>query len=49
VQVCLAYVDAQREYTRVARESDGRLTYATQTDNPDGTWKKVSESPPPIP
>jgi hypothetical protein len=28
MQVCLAYVDAQREYARVARESDGLLTYA---------------------
>ena len=28
MQVCLAYVDAQRDYARVARESDGLLTYA---------------------
>ena len=28
MQVCLAYIDAQREYARVARESDGVLAYA---------------------
>jgi hypothetical protein len=28
IQVCLAYVDAQREYARVPREGDGLLTYA---------------------
>jgi len=28
MQVCLAYVDAQREYARVPREGDGLLTYA---------------------
>jgi hypothetical protein len=28
VQVCLAYVDAQREYARVPREGDGLLKYA---------------------
>ena len=30
VQVCLAYVDAQREYARVPREGDGLLKYAMQ-------------------
>ncbi len=30
VQVCLAYVDAQREYARVPREGDGLLKYAKQ-------------------
>ena len=30
VQVCLAYVDAQREYARVPREGDGLLKYATK-------------------
>jgi len=28
IQVCLAYVDAQREYARVPREGDGLLKYA---------------------
>ena len=28
IQVCLAYVDAEREYARVARESGALLTYA---------------------
>ncbi len=28
MQVCLAYVDAQREYARVPREADGLLKYA---------------------
>lgn len=28
IQVCLAYIDAQREYARVPREGDGLLTYA---------------------
>jgi hypothetical protein len=28
MQVCLAYVDAQREFARVAREGDGLLKYA---------------------
>jgi len=28
IQVCLAYVDAQREYARVPREGDGLITYA---------------------
>jgi hypothetical protein len=28
MQVCLAHVDAQREYARVPREGDGLLTYA---------------------
>ncbi|HEY7676275.1 MAG TPA: DUF2950 domain-containing protein [Candidatus Methylomirabilis sp.] len=30
IQVCLAYVDAQREYARVPREADGLLKYAMQ-------------------
>ena len=30
IQVCLAYVDAQREYAEVARDGDGLLKYAQQ-------------------
>lgn len=36
MQVCLAYVDAQREYARVAREGDGRLTYAMKFPSDEG-------------
>jgi len=36
MQVCLAYVDAQREYARVARESDGLLTYAMKFGSDKG-------------
>jgi hypothetical protein len=37
IQVCLAYVDAQREYTRVPREGDGLLTYAMKFRSDEGT------------
>lgn len=36
MQVCLAYVDAQREYARVPREGDGPLTYAMQFRSDEG-------------
>lgn len=37
MQVCLAYVDAQREYARVAREGDGLLAYAMKFRSDEGT------------
>jgi hypothetical protein len=36
MQVCLAYVDAQREYARMARESDGVLAYAMKFRSDEG-------------
>jgi hypothetical protein len=36
MQVCLAYVDAQREYVRVAREGDGVLAYAMKFRSDEG-------------
>ncbi|MDE2059140.1 MAG: DUF2950 domain-containing protein [candidate division NC10 bacterium] len=36
MQVCLAYVDAQREYARVPREDDGLLTYAMKFRSDEG-------------
>ncbi len=36
MQVCLAYVDAQREYARVAREGDGLLKYAMKFRSDEG-------------
>lgn len=36
MQVCLAYVDAQREYARVPREGDGLLTYAMKFRSDEG-------------
>ncbi len=36
MQVCLAYVDAQREFARVARESDGLLKYAMKLHSDKG-------------
>jgi len=36
MQVCLAYVDAQREYARVAREGDGVLAYAMKFRSDEG-------------
>ena len=36
IQVCLAYVDAQREYARVPREGDGLLTYAMKFRSDEG-------------
>ena len=36
MQVCLAYVDAQREYARVAREGNGLLTYAMKFRSDEG-------------
>jgi hypothetical protein len=37
IQVCLAYVDAQREYAQVARTGDGLLQYAQQFRSDPGT------------
>jgi len=36
IQVCLAYVDAQREYARVPRGGDGLLTYAMKFRSDEG-------------
>jgi hypothetical protein len=36
IQVCLAYVDAQREYARAPREGDGLLTYAMKFRSDEG-------------
>ena len=36
IQVCLAYVDAQREYARVPREGDGLLAYAMKFRSDEG-------------
>ncbi len=36
IQVCLAYVDAQREYARMTREGDGLLTYAMKFRSDEG-------------
>jgi hypothetical protein len=36
MQVCLAYVDAQREYARVPREGDRLLTYAMKFRSDEG-------------
>ena len=36
IQVCLAYVDAQREYARVPREGDRLLTYAMKFHSDEG-------------
>jgi len=36
IQVCLAYVDAQREYAQVPREGDGLLTYAMKFRSDEG-------------
>ena len=54
IQVCLAYVDAQREYARVARESDGVLAYAmkfrSDEDKQNGLYwpTKEGEAPSPL-
>lgn len=54
IQVCLAYVDAQREYARMARESDGLLTYAMKFRSDEGKrnglyWPtKQGEEPSPL-
>lgn len=54
MQVCLAYVDAQREYARVTRESDGLLTYAMKFRSDEGKrnglyWPtKEGEDPSPL-
>lgn len=54
MQVCLAYVDAQREYARVTREGDGLLTYAMKFGSDEGKrnglyWPtKEGEGPSPL-
>ncbi|MDE2181016.1 MAG: DUF2950 domain-containing protein [candidate division NC10 bacterium] len=54
MQVCLAYVDAQREYARVTREGDGLLTYAMKFRSDEGKrnglyWPtKEGEDPSPL-
>ena len=54
MQVCLAYIDAQREYARVARESDGVLAYAmkfrSDEDKQNGLYwpTKEGEAPSPL-
>ncbi|PWB80739.1 MAG: DUF2950 domain-containing protein [Candidatus Methylomirabilota bacterium] len=54
MQVCLAYVDAQREYARVSREGDGLLTYAMKFRSDEGKrnglyWPaKEGEEPSPL-
>ncbi len=54
VQVCLAYVDAQREYARVPREADGLLKYAMQFRSDKGRqnglyWRtRAGETPSPL-
>lgn len=54
MQVCLAYVDAQREYARVARDGGGLLTYAMKFRSDEGRrnglyWPiKEGEKPSPL-
>jgi hypothetical protein len=54
MQVCLAYVDAQREYARVTREGDSLLTYAMKFRSDEGKrnglyWPtKEGEDPSPL-
>lgn len=54
VQVCLAYVDAQREYARVPREGDGLLKYAMKFRSDEGkknglNWRGMEgEMPSPL-
>jgi hypothetical protein len=51
VQVCLAYVDAQREYARVPREGDGLLKYAMKFRSDEGKknglyWRAMEDEVP---
>ena len=41
IQVCLAYVDAQREYARAPREADGLLKYATRFRSDKGKKNRL--------
>jgi hypothetical protein len=47
IQICLAYVDAQREYADIIREIDGRRKYAqkfvSDADQKNGLYWKVKE------
>jgi hypothetical protein len=53
IQVCLAYVDAQREYALKDRDSDGVLTYAqkfrSSPGKKDGLYWQVKEGEKPSP
>ncbi|MFI5338849.1 MAG: DUF2950 domain-containing protein [Candidatus Methylomirabilales bacterium] len=53
IQVCLAYVDAQREYARVPREGDGLLKYAmkfrSDKTKKDGLYWRTQEGDVPSP
>ncbi len=53
VQVCLAYVDAQREYARVPREGDGLLKYAMKFRSDPGKknglyWPQAGDEESPL-
>jgi hypothetical protein len=53
IQVCLAYVDAQREYADIIREIDGRRKYAQKFDSEpgmkDGLYWETKPGEPPSP
>ena len=53
IQVCLAYVDAQREFARKDRDGDGLLEYAqklvSSPGKQDGLYWPVKEGEPPSP
>jgi len=53
IQVCLAVVDAQKEYRQIDRDGDGRLAYAERfASSPgkrDGLYWKVAEGKAPSP
>jgi hypothetical protein len=53
IQVCLAYVDAQREYADIIREIDGRRKYAqkfaSDPDQKNGLYWKAKEGEPESP
>ena len=53
IQVCLAYVEAQRAYARLDPENNGTLVYAqrvaSQPDKKDGLYWPAAEGAPPSP
>jgi hypothetical protein len=53
IQVCLAYVDAQREYAQTAGHRDGLREYAmklvSSSGNKDGLYWRTGEGEPPSP
>ena len=53
IQVCLAYVDAQREYAKLDPEQNGTPVYAqrvvSQPDKKDGLYWPAAEGAPPSP